>query len=255
VNAVARTQVKSGELVPNVPVVEGATLLAVISRAAADPNTDVEKMERLMAMYERIEAKNAERAFNEAMNACQKAMRPISADAENPQTHSKYATFAKLDGALRPIYTQHGFSLSYDEGDSPKAEHVRVLCYVAHNGGFTRTYHRDMPADGKGARGNDVMTKTHAAGAAGSYGARYLLKGIFNVAVGEEDKDGNDNSARAADDAVANPLYDKMDLAASVAELQKVKPEITTAKVQAATKRNLIAAYNGRLRKLQGAAA
>jgi hypothetical protein len=105
VNAVARTQVKSGELVPNVPVVEGATLLAVISRAAADPNTDVEKMERLMALYERIEAKNAERAFNDSMNAAQAEMRPISADAENPQTHSKYATFAKLDKALRPIYT------------------------------------------------------------------------------------------------------------------------------------------------------
>ena len=35
------------------------------------------------------------------------------------------------------------------------------------------------------------MTKTHATGAAASYGARYLLKGIFNVAVGEDDRDGN----------------------------------------------------------------
>jgi hypothetical protein len=157
---------------------EGATLLAVIARAAKDPDTDVEKLERLMAMIERVEAKNAERAFNEAMNAAQSEMRPVSADADNPQTRSKYATFAKLDSALRPIYTKHGFSLSFDEGESPKPEHVRVLCYVAHSAGFTRVYHRDMPADGKGAKGGDVMTKTHAAGAAGSYGARYLLKGI-----------------------------------------------------------------------------
>jgi len=35
------------------------------------------------------------------------------------------------------------------------------------------------------------MTKTHAAGSAMSYGMRYLLKGIFNVAVGEDDDDGN----------------------------------------------------------------
>ena len=35
------------------------------------------------------------------------------------------------------------------------------------------------------------MTKTHATGAAASYGSRYLLKGIFNVAVGEDDDDGN----------------------------------------------------------------
>ena len=48
-----------------------------------------------------------------------------------------------------------------------------------------------MPADGKGAKGGDVMTKTHATGAAVSYGMRYLLKMIFNVAVGEDDTDGN----------------------------------------------------------------
>jgi hypothetical protein len=36
------------------------------------------------------------------------------------------------------------------------------------------------------------MTKTHASGAAQSYGMRYLLKGIFNIAIGEEDNDGNE---------------------------------------------------------------
>src|SRR6185312_14319458 len=69
---------------------------------------------------------------------------------------------------------------------------VRVLCYVSHKAGHSRTYHVDMPADGKGAKGGDVMTKTHAVGAGMSYGMRYLLKMIFNVAVGEEDVDGND---------------------------------------------------------------
>jgi hypothetical protein len=39
------------------------------------------------------------------------------------------------------------------------------------------------------------MTKTHAAGAAMSYGMRYLLKMIFNVAVGEDDRDGNEVEA------------------------------------------------------------
>ena len=47
-----------------------------------------------------------------------------------------------------------------------------------------------MPSDGKGAKGGDVMTKTHAAGSAFTYGQRYLIKMIFNIAVGEDD-DGN----------------------------------------------------------------
>ncbi len=173
------------------PIGFADSLIAVIAKAASDPTVDMEKMERLLLMQERIQARDAELAFNKALNAAQSEMRPIASNASNPQTRSRYATYDKLDRVLRPIYTQHGFSLSFDEGESPKPDHVRVLCYVSHSDGHTRIYHRDMPADGKGAKGGDVMTKTHAAGAAGSYGARYLLKGIFNVAVGEEDDDGN----------------------------------------------------------------
>jgi hypothetical protein len=167
------------------------SLLEVISRAASDQSVDIEKMERLMQMHERMQKAAAESAFNEALTEAQSEMRPISADATNPQTRSKYASYGQLDKRLRPIYTRHSLSLSFDTGESPLAEHVRVLCYVA-RGGFSRTYHIDMPADGKGAKGGDVMTKTHAAGAAVTYGMRYLLKMIFNVAVGEDDNDGNE---------------------------------------------------------------
>lgn len=173
------------------PVSEGSALLAVIERAARDPNVDIVKMKELFAMRKEIVLEMAETAFNAAMTAAQSEMRPIAADAQNPQTRSKYASYAKLDKVLRPIYTKHGFAISYDEADSPKPEHVRCLAYVSHSGGYTRTYRRDMPADGKGAKGGDVMTKTHAVGAAHSYGDRYLLRGIFNIAVGEDDTDGN----------------------------------------------------------------
>lgn len=170
---------------------EATTLLAVISRAARDPDTDVGKMERLMAMYERVEARRSETEFNDAMTAAQSEMGRISADATNPQTRSQYATYGRIDSVLRPIYTNHGFALSFDTGSDGPADHVRVVCHVSHRAGHTRTYHADMPSDGKGAKGGDVMTKTHAAGSAVSYGMRYLLKMIFNVAIGEEDDDGN----------------------------------------------------------------
>lgn len=177
------------------PVSESAALLEVIARAASNPNVDVEKMGRLLQMQERVMARHAEQSFNEAMTAAQSEMHRVSADAENPQTKSKYATYGKLDKALRPIYTKHHFALSFDTGDAPHEEAVRVIAHVSHVAGHTRSYHADMPADGKGARGADVMTKTHATGAAMSYGMRYLLKMIFNVAIGEEDRDGNDDGA------------------------------------------------------------
>jgi hypothetical protein len=167
------------------------TPIEIVARAAADPSVDADKMERLYALMERQQQQLAEVAFNDAMSAAQGKMGRISADATNPQTRSKYATYGKLDHALRPIYSSHGFSLSFDTTDSPKEDHARFLCYVSHSAGHTRTYRIDMPVDGKGAKGNDVMTKTHAVGSGASYGMRYLLKMIFNVAVGEDDDDGN----------------------------------------------------------------
>lgn len=173
------------------PTGEAATLMQVIARAAADPSFDINKMERLMQMHQQIQAQKALEAFSAAMSAAQAEMGPISADAMNPQTKSRYASYAQLDRALRPIYTKHGFALSFNEGETDKPGHVRVTCKVSHSGGHVESYKKDMPADGKGAKGGDVMTLTHATGAAQSYGMRYILKGVFNVAVGEEDKDGN----------------------------------------------------------------
>lgn len=174
-----------------VPVNDTARVLEMISRVASDPSADIDKLERLMALHRQMESEQAEKAFNAAMAAAQAEMGRISADATNPQTRSKYATYGKLDKVLRPIYTKHGFALSFGTGEPPAELMVRVVCHVSHVGGHSRDYLADMPADGKGAKGNDVMTRTHAVGSAMSYGMRYLLKMIFNVAIGEEDNDGN----------------------------------------------------------------
>jgi hypothetical protein len=172
--------------VPQIEAVTPMHLLqsAVMQGAAIDTIERLAKLQREMMEYD------AKVAFNDAMQRAQSKMKRIGADATNPQTKSKYASYAKLDGALRPIYSEEGFSLSFNTADCPLPEHVRVLCDVA-RGGYVKPYQIDMPNDGKGAKGGDVMTKTHATGAAGSYGMRYLLKMIFNVAVGEDDDDGN----------------------------------------------------------------
>lgn len=158
---------------------------------ALSNNAAIDVIERLAALQEKAEAKRAESDFHEALNRVQMTIGRVAPDLTNPQTHSTYASYAAIDKVIRPIYTREGFSLSFDTDVSPKGEEwVRVLCYVS-RGGHTRTHKIDMPADGKGAKGGDVMTKTHATGAADSYGKRYLVKDIFNIAIGEDDKDGN----------------------------------------------------------------
>jgi hypothetical protein len=170
-------------------IVQMDPLTAMIERAARDPSIDLERLERLMQMQERAQLRQSEADFNEAMSAAQMEMRAVAADANNPQTRSKYASYFALDKEIRPLYSKHGISLSFDTDELSASDYVRIICYVS-KGGFTRKYHVDMPADGKGAKGGDVMTKTHAVGAAMTYGQRYLLRMIFNIAIGE-DKDGN----------------------------------------------------------------
>jgi len=177
-----------------VPAMEPATILQVIQNAAINPDVDIEKMERLMVMHERLVGKQSEAAFNVAMTAAQSDVPQIVKDKQNKQTQSKYASYEAMDEVLRPIYVSHGFSLSFDTGSDPLEGCIRVLCYVSHEAGHSRTYQCDMPADGKGAKGGDVMTKTHAAGSGMSYGQRYLLKMIFNIAF--SDDDGNKASGR-----------------------------------------------------------
>ena len=170
--------------------VETSDVATTFERMAKDPNVDVSKFERLVALFERGEARKSETAFNAAMSAAQREMRPVASDAFNPSTRSKYASYEAIHSALRPIYTAHGFGLSFNTAEAPMPEHVIITCLVTHEMGYSRHYQIDMPADGKGARGSDVMTKTHAVGSAVSYGMRYLLKMIFNVAIGEDDDDG-----------------------------------------------------------------
>ena len=174
---------------PNVP--EAPTgMVSMMERLALNPDLPVEKLEKLLDMQLKVRALEAEAAFNAAMTTCQSEMGRVSADAKNTHTGSTYATYAKLDKALRPIYTKHGFAVSFDEGDAP-AEHVLALAYVSHSAGHTRTYRKTMPIVTKGLKGGDMMTATHGAASAGSYAKRYLLKDIFNVAIGEDDNDGN----------------------------------------------------------------
>lgn len=179
---------KSKQLAIAVPQ-EPATPWGLVEMAVRN-GSGIEVIERLKALYDQERDKREEAAFNAAMNRVQAALVRIVHDSENPQTHSKYASYSAIDKALRPAYTNEGFSLSFNTEESKFPEHVLVVCYVSHPAGHTRRYQVDMPADGKGAKGGDVMTKTHATGSAMTYGKRYLVNFIFNLAIGGDD-DGN----------------------------------------------------------------
>lgn len=168
---------------------ESAALIHMIDRAARDVTLPLDRLEKLIQMRIDMEDRERARAFDLAMAGAQSEMRPVAADSLNPQTKSRYASYAALDRVLRPIYTKHGLVLSFNTESGAPENCVRVACYVSREG-HSKSYSIDMPADGKGAKGGDVMTRTHATGAAVTYGRRYLLLMIFNIAVGDDDGNG-----------------------------------------------------------------
>ena len=117
------------------PVAHWSDAVSVFERLAKDPAVDVAKLEHLMQLHSRVLDQQAETAWNAAMSDAQAAMRPVSTDASNPSTRSRYASYAAIDGALRPIYARHGFALSFDTDTAGTSDAVRVLCRVSHRGG------------------------------------------------------------------------------------------------------------------------
>lgn len=191
-NAQTKPRETVGDILDQMPVpatVEtlGGGILNVIAKAAADPNVDVDKLERLLAMQERVLAREAEQAFNAALLAAQDEIRPIYRNKKNASTNSTYADLEAVSDAIDPIFRNHGFSSSFGTADCPMEGHYRVTCRLSHTGGHSRDYQADVPADTAGIKGNQNKTATHGFGSALSYGRRYLKLLIADVPTTDDD--------------------------------------------------------------------
>lgn len=173
-------------------------MISAIERAAADPKVDVDKMERLLAMQERMLGKQAEQAWAASMVLAQQEMPAIPATSENKQTHSMYAKYEVMNKLAKPVYTQHGFAPSFGQEKSEFDGCIKVICDVRHLGGHSVRYGYDTPIDDVGMQGNVNKTPTHGRASAVSYGKRYLLGLIFNLTIEGDDDDGNGGDTRSA---------------------------------------------------------
>jgi len=209
-----------------------------------------DQLQILQEMYFKDLARKAEVEFNLAMNAVQTELGRIAPDLDNKQTSSKYASYAALDRAIRPVYTRHGFSLSFDSGDSAEGT-VVAYCYVSHQAGHTRKYQSPaMPLPVMGPQGKAVMTATHGTGAAMSYAMRYLLKFIFNIAIGEDDTDGNGPAMTGADVDALQEWIISIEDSSSFEELQQKFAEAYRANTNQTARDAIIAAKDKRKRVL-----
>ncbi len=166
-------------------------MVSMIERMASNPDVDVDKLERIMAMQEKMLDRESEQEYTRAMVRVQASLTGITRDKHNPQTHSMFVSLEAMKKAVVPAYTKEGFALSYGEGDSGKPDIIRITCKVMHESGHSELFFYDNPVDDKGIKGNVNKTPTHGKSSAVTYAERYILKLIFNLTIQDEDDDGN----------------------------------------------------------------
>ncbi len=182
--AVQKIEIKT----PSAPTSDA--VFSLIERISTDPSVSIDRVEQAFAFYQKVQADQARKAFTQDFIAMQSKLEPVRKAGNNPQTKSKDATFEALDAAVRPVLSEHGFGVTFNTAPGPSLDYVKVLMTLMHKDGHSEVFEADMPADGKGAKGGDVMTKTHAVGSAMSYGKRYVMGNALNIPTTKDD-DGN----------------------------------------------------------------
>jgi hypothetical protein len=191
-----------------------AAVLALIERVALDPGADAAKLERIVAMYPRLRAKEAELAFNAAKGRILKKLAGIKLvknrsalyeiEKGKPQkgTHEafKYAPLEEIDKHLRPLLLEEEMDLSYS--DEPR-EHgwIVIRGRLKHlPSGYFEDSFMPAPLDTSGGK-----STVQGVGSTNSYLRRYIACNIFNIVVVGDDDDGNGGTI---DEAQTDTLLD-----------------------------------------------
>jgi hypothetical protein len=166
-------------------------MLQMLERLARDPSVNVASLVALNEIRKEEVADARRLEFEDAMALAMNEMEPIRKDMENKETHSKYPSPAAIDNAIRPIYTKHGFSQSFNSIEPPEGKELCLECILSHRGGHTRLYSLATAIDDVGIRGTKNKTPIHALASAVTLVRRYLTGMVWSLSYFGDDDDGN----------------------------------------------------------------
>lgn len=165
-------------------------------RLAIDKGVDVEVLERLVALQERVTERNARAAYFEALAAVQEAIPEVRKSREAKivtKAGGTYSyTFAPLEEitrAIRPHLKKAGLSYSWSTKEGTNAGTVVVTCTLRHVDGHSETSDFPVPTDTKAD-----MSGAQRNGAAMTYGKRQSLVAVLGLTTADEDTDGAEPS-------------------------------------------------------------
>jgi hypothetical protein len=168
---------------PTTPSVSGRTanVMALMQRGI-DTNMTPEAMGKLVELYERVMAKDAEAQFLEAKRAFQSKCPVIG---KNRETESgpkyRYADFEKIAKAIRPLLDEFGFC--YDFAQSFDKDIVKVTCYLRHRAGHVEATEFSGPWATKAG-----MSEIQKSASATTFCQRYALRAALGLPIGEDDE-------------------------------------------------------------------
>lgn len=166
---------------------EPEALFHVIERAATNPNIDIEKMERLIQMQERVMDRNARAAYASAL-ADMQAELPVIKErgtirGRDGKAQSTYALWEDVNEQIKPVLTKYGFALSFRT--SQTGDKIFVTGILSHREGHAEETIMPFPIDTSGNK-NAIQ----AVGSSISYGKRYTAGALLNLTSRGEDDDG-----------------------------------------------------------------
>lgn len=192
------------------------SFLAVIDKVISNPNASVEMLDKILDAQERVLNKQAEMAFNSALALMLNEI-PIVAKTSDVRVQTKtgasygykYASLDEIVEVVRPILSKHEFSVNF-EHFQPDQLNVKIICVLRHSAGHSIKNELILPIEtSKQSDGHGKIT-VQSIGATVSYGKRYTLCSILNIATGD-DRDGYTVKAEQANQkmSITDERFDK----------------------------------------------
>lgn len=159
---------------------------AMVQRAI-DKGVPVETMERLLAMYEKLQARQAKADFDRALASfqaecptIQKTKKVMNKDGRS--VRYQYAPLEVIVQQVKSLLQLHGFSYTVDAEVEPGL--VRATCKATHQAGHSQTSTFSVPID-KDA----YMNPAQQCASALTFAKRYAFCNAFGILTGDEDDD------------------------------------------------------------------
>jgi hypothetical protein len=164
------------------PTNDATAIINMIDRMSARPDIPVERVEQLFALYQKMTADAARRAYFAALAEMQPTLPTVGRKGKS--NNGKFARWEDIVEGIMPALKAHGFAVSFKTASTDKL--ITVIAILSHRDGHSEETSLTLPADMSGSK-NHIQ----AIGSTTSYGKRYTASALLNIVSRGEDDDAN----------------------------------------------------------------